>query len=152
MTIVSAKPTIFISYSHEDDPEQPREGEERWLTFVLTYLQPAIKDGIFDVWVDSHMVGGADWNSEIETRVRACDIFILLVSIHSMASDYIVDKEIAIIRERQTAGDDVHFYPLLLTHDRATDTLCTDHWPRMTASPSMGKRARRQRLLLGQYC
>jgi len=32
-----------------------------------------------------------------------------------MASDYIVDKEIAIIRERQAKGEDVHFYPLLLT-------------------------------------
>lgn len=32
-----------------------------------------------------------------------------------MASDYIVDKEIAIIRERQASGEDVYFYPLLLT-------------------------------------
>ena len=32
-----------------------------------------------------------------------------------MASDYIVDKEIAIIRERQAKGEPVHFYPLLLT-------------------------------------
>ena len=32
-----------------------------------------------------------------------------------MASDYIVDREIAIIRERQAKGEDVHFYPLLLT-------------------------------------
>jgi hypothetical protein len=32
-----------------------------------------------------------------------------------MASDYIVDKEIAIIRERQARGEDVWFYPLLLT-------------------------------------
>ena len=115
MIIVSAKPIIFISYSHKDEPEQPREGEEPWLSFVRTYLQPSIKDGIFDLWVDSHMVGGTIWDSEIESKLRACDIFILLVSAHSMASDYIVDKEIAIIRERQTAGDDVHFYPLLLT-------------------------------------
>jgi hypothetical protein len=32
-----------------------------------------------------------------------------------MASDCIVDKEIAIIRERQRNGEDVHFYPLLLS-------------------------------------
>jgi hypothetical protein len=37
------------------------------------------------------------------------------VSRHSTASDYIVDKEIAIIRRRQANGEEVHFYPLLLT-------------------------------------
>src|SRR5258705_5314471 len=39
----------------------------------------------------------------------------MLVSANSMASDYIVDKEIAIIRERQAKNDPVHFFPLLLT-------------------------------------
>jgi hypothetical protein len=32
-----------------------------------------------------------------------------------MSSDYVVDKEISIIRDRQAKGEDVHFYPLLLT-------------------------------------
>jgi hypothetical protein len=61
------------------------------------------------------MKGGADWEREIERKLRACDVFILLVSRHSMASDYIVDKEIAVIRERHANGEAVHFYPLLLT-------------------------------------
>jgi TIR domain len=61
------------------------------------------------------MTGGAKWEKEIEDKLRACDIFILLVSASSMASDYIIDKEIAIIRERQAQGESVHFYPLLLT-------------------------------------
>jgi tetratricopeptide (TPR) repeat protein len=110
-----AKPIVFISYSHKDEPEHPRDGEIQWLSFVRTYLQPAVKHGVFDLWVDQHMPGGTDWDREIEKRLRACDIFILLVSANSMASDYIVDKEIAIIRERQAKGEPVHFYPLLLT-------------------------------------
>ena len=61
------------------------------------------------------MPGGADWEREIAVRSRACDIFILLVSRHSLSSRYVVDREIAIIRERQANGEDVHFYPLLLT-------------------------------------
>ena len=32
-----------------------------------------------------------------------------------MASNYIIDKEIAIARERQAKGENLHFYPLLLT-------------------------------------
>jgi hypothetical protein len=79
-------------------------------------LKPAIKHGVFEFWVDRHMRGGVDWDPEIERRLRECDIFILLVSRYSMASDYIVDREIATIRERQNKGEDVHFYPLLLTH------------------------------------
>jgi hypothetical protein len=109
------KPIIFISYSHKDEPEHPRDGEVQWLSFVRTYLQPAVKHGVFNLWVDRHMMGGADWDPEIERNLRECDIFILLVSPHAMASDYIIDKEIAIIRERQARREAVHFYPLLLT-------------------------------------
>jgi hypothetical protein len=114
MSDASTKPLIFISYAHADEPEKPADGQVQWLSFVRTFLQPAVKNGIFALWVDRHMTGGAKWQREIEDKLRACDIFILLVSANSMASDYIVDKEIAIIRERQAKGDDVHFYPLLL--------------------------------------
>jgi hypothetical protein len=110
-----AKPIIFISYAHADEPDKPAEGEVKWLTFVQSFLQPAVKHGVFELWVDRQMRGGADWDPEIERKLRACDIFVLLVSRFSTASDYIVDKEMAIVRERQTKGEDVHFYPLLLT-------------------------------------
>ena len=111
----SAKPVIFISYSHKDEPDHPRDCEVKWRTFVTDYLQPAVKFGIVDIWVDQHLKGGDDLDPEIERKLNACDIFILLVSAHSMASNYIVDKEIAITRERQAKGEEVHFYPLLLT-------------------------------------
>jgi formylglycine-generating enzyme required for sulfatase activity len=115
MSADSNKPVIFISYSHKDEPEHPRDGEIQWLSFVLTFLKPAVKHGIFSFWFDRHMVGGTDWDAEIERNLCDCDIFVLLVSANSMASDYIVDREIAIIRERQAKGSSVHFYPLLLT-------------------------------------
>ena len=111
----SIKPIIFISYSHKDEPEKPADGEIQWLSFVRVKLQPAVKNGVFDLWVDREMMVGDDWQPEIEAKLRACDIFILLVSDNSMSSDYIVDKEIPIIRERQAKGDGVHFCPLLLT-------------------------------------
>jgi hypothetical protein len=111
----TAKPVIFISYSHRDEPEHPREGEVQWLSFVRTYLQPAIKDGIFDLFVDEHLPGGADLKPEIERKLLACDIFILLISANSTSSDYIVDTEIKITRDRESKGEDVCFYPILLT-------------------------------------
>ena len=111
----SSKPVIFISYSHKDEPEKLGPDDFRWLSFVQEFLQPAVNNGIFDLWNDRELKGGDDWDPEIENKLRACDIFILLVSARSMASHYIVDKEIAIIRERQVKGEPVHFYPLLLT-------------------------------------
>jgi hypothetical protein len=115
MSTESTKPILFISYAHADEPDKPVEGEVQWLSFVRRYLQPAVKDGIFDLWVDRQMMGGANLDPEIDRKLRACDIFILLVSANSMASNYIVDKEITIIRERQAKGENVYFYPLLLT-------------------------------------
>ncbi len=109
------KPIIFISYAHADEPERPAEGEVKWLSFVTGYLRPALKHGAVEIWIDRLMRGGDSVDPEIERKLRACDIFILLVSRHSLSSDYIVDKEIALIRERQAKGEDVHFYPLVLT-------------------------------------
>jgi hypothetical protein len=109
------KPVIFISYSHKDEPEKPSGGEIQWLSFVRTYLQPAVKHGIVDLFDDQRLTGGAELDPEIEKRLRTCDIFLLLISAHSLASNYIVDKEISITRERQSKGEDIHFYPLLLT-------------------------------------
>jgi TIR domain len=107
------KPLIVISCAHADEPEHPAEGEVKRLPFVTGYLRPAIKQGAVVLWIDRLMPGGADWEREIGEKLRACDIFILLVSRHSLSSDYVVDKEIAIIRERQAKGEDVHFYPLV---------------------------------------
>jgi hypothetical protein len=69
------KPVIFISYAHADEPDKPVDGEIKWLSFVQKYLQPAVKNGIFDLWVDRNMLGGADWDPEIEQKLRTCDIF-----------------------------------------------------------------------------
>jgi TIR domain/AAA ATPase domain len=108
----SAKPLVFISYAHLDEPDPPEQ--PRWLSFVMEFLRPGVKGRKYEVWMDRLMPGGADWNPEIEAKIRACDIFVLLVSTRSTGSDYIVDKEIPIVRERQRNNDGVYFYPLLL--------------------------------------
>jgi TIR domain len=105
------KPKIFISYAHEDGPE----GKAKWLPFVYSFLDPGIKDEAYIVWTDLLIRGGEDWNLKIEQKLRDCDIFIVLISRYSTSSSYIVDKEIAIIRHRQSKREDVHFYPILLT-------------------------------------
>jgi TIR domain/AAA ATPase domain len=108
---MSSKPLIFISYAHADEPPPPRI---QWLTFVMKYLRPAVKHGDFEVWTDRELEGGEQWEEKIEHNLRACHIFILLVSPNSMISNYIIDKEIRIAGERLAAGDDLRVYPLVL--------------------------------------
>ena len=70
----TAKPVIFISYSRKDEPEEPAAGEVPWLTYVQSCLAPAVKTGIFDLFVDQEMQIGIDWRPEIEAKLNACDI------------------------------------------------------------------------------
>ncbi len=109
----SAKPIIFISYAHADEPEKPRGEEVAWLTFVMKFLRPAVKSGEFAVWDDRKMPGGTKWNPEIQRHLRGCDIFVLLVSANSMASNYIIDKELEIACGREAKGE-IIIYPLLI--------------------------------------
>lgn len=115
MTGGSAKPVIFISYSHKDEPDNPGDGEVAWLSYVQSFLAPAVKNGVFEVWVDKHKKGGDKWDAEIKAKLAICDICILLASRHSLASDYVVKTEIKLILERQANGDKVRFYPILLS-------------------------------------
>ena len=113
----STRPLVFISYAHKDEPdlpEDPAAGKIRWLSFVMEFLQPGVEGRRYEVWIDEVMPIGADWNPEIEAKLRACDIFILLVSTRSTGSDYVRNKEIPIIRERQKSDEAVHFCPLLI--------------------------------------
>ena len=109
----SIKPVIFISYAHADEPEKPRDEEIQWLSFVMKFLRPAVKFGEFRIWVDPQIPAGTPWDPEIEQHLEACSVFLLLVSANSMASDYIIDKELAIARRRQAAGA-MQIYPLLV--------------------------------------
>jgi hypothetical protein len=114
MTGKTAKPVIFISYSHLDDPEKPGEGEVRWLSFVQKFLRPLEKQGVFKVWDDRKIRGGVGWRNEIETQLNACDVCILLVSPNSLSSDFILDDEMKRMLERRKK-EGAHIYPIVIT-------------------------------------
>jgi tetratricopeptide (TPR) repeat protein len=108
------KPVIFISYSHKDEPERTPEGDIHWLNEIQSYLAPAA-NGTFELWNDEDMAGGADWEKEIKAKLAVCDICILFVSRHSLASKYAIEVEIATILERQKNGHNVQIYPIVLS-------------------------------------
>ena len=113
----STRPLVFISYAHKDEPDPPEDlaaGKIRWLSFVMDFLRPGVEGRRYEVWIDEVMPIGADWNPEIEAKLRACDIFVLLVSTRSTGSNYVRNKELPIIRARQQSDEGVHFCPLLI--------------------------------------
>jgi TIR domain len=115
MADTSRKSLIFISYAHADEPDKGIDGAEKWLSFVTNFLKAAAIQDVIEIWTDNMMLGGEEWDPEIERKLRECDIFLLLISVNSLSSDYIIRREIEVVRERQTNGEDVRFYPLLLT-------------------------------------
>ena len=114
MSTPALKPIIFISYADADEPEMPADGDIKWLSFVTGHLRPAEEIGAFEIWTEP-LVADGDLDPVVERKLRACDIFVPLVSPHSLAFETVVDRQIAIIRERQGRGEDVYLYPLLLT-------------------------------------
>jgi tetratricopeptide (TPR) repeat protein len=110
----TARPVIFISYCHLDEPKNPGPKDERWLTFVQSHLQPAVKHGIYDLWVDEDIPGGGAWRTEITKKLEECDVCVLLVSRHSLASDFIIDVEVETLRKRKEKGE-AEIFPIVLT-------------------------------------
>ncbi len=112
---LSPTPLVFISYAQADEPEKPSDGDTQWLSFLTSFLRVAEKRGVVEIWTDRMMLGGEEWGPEIERKLRACDIFLLLISPNSMSSDYLIRREMEVVRERRDKGEEIHFYPLLLT-------------------------------------
>ena len=88
------KPRVFISYSHHDD------AAKEMLVLKLKVLQTA---GLVDYWLDHNLTAGEEWNRAITTQLEEMDVFLLLVSDHSLTSKY-VETEIARALERRAQG------------------------------------------------
>ena len=114
MPTLPSKPIIFISYAPADEPEKPVDGEVKWLSFVTGHLRAAEEIGALEIWTEP-LAPGADLGPEAQRKLRACDVFAPLVSTHSLAFGAVVGRQIAIIRERQSRGEGVALYPLMLT-------------------------------------
>lgn len=68
---------IFISYSRKD-----RE--------FIEFLEPRIHNiyGYASLWYDRAIQGGDDWWKRIVTEIRECQLFLFLVSNHSVESEF----------------------------------------------------------------
>jgi hypothetical protein len=80
--------TVFVSYSHKD-----RAFFER----LMVHLRPLAK--LIDVWADTRISAGDDWQREVQRGLGRATIAILLVSADFLASDFIINNELPTILE-----------------------------------------------------
>ncbi len=75
---------IFISYSKSD---------VKYRDEFKKHFYPLKRQSLIDTFDDSDL-GFGEWNSVILKKIEECDIFVCLVSIDFLNTDYIIDKEL----------------------------------------------------------
>ena len=112
----TAKPVIFISYSHKDRP---------WLDYVRSFFEPLAMQWNLQIWDDQKLRIGDDWRGDIYSAVDACRVFIVLVSRYALASTFIKDEEVGRVLKRPKG--EVQLCPIVVTPYYARPLPWLDH-------------------------
>ena len=98
-----AHPRIFVSHSHAD--AKPKER-------LLKHLEVLSDAAEFEVWSDSQIVAGEEWEPSIGKALHEASIAILLISADFLTSSFIRHKEIPTLLQRRES-EDLRLYPIL---------------------------------------
>lgn len=90
----SDNPRIFISYSHHG--EGPK-----WKALLVRHLGVFDHHHLLDVWQDGKIRVGSDWNDDIMQAMSSSRLAVLLLTKESLESEYILNTEFPLLRERQ---------------------------------------------------
>lgn len=92
---------VFVSYSHED-----------YDTIARDVIHGLIKNG-YRIWYDAGIHHG-DWSDQIEEKINKAHAFVVLLSKHSVESEY-VNREILQFCNRKVEDiNDLNFIPIWL--------------------------------------
>lgn len=92
----AAAPRAFFSYSKAD-------GEH--LKTFQKHLRPLERSGKIELWDDRKILPGEEWDESIREALATADIIFLLLSPDFLATDYVVETEIAEAMRRHEAGE-----------------------------------------------
>ncbi len=96
MDSTTTRPTVFVSYSHED---------EAWKNRLVKQLRVLELEGDLEVWDDRRISVGDDWLPEIEAAMARCRAAVLLISADFLTSKFILGTEVPeILRRREADG------------------------------------------------
>lgn len=85
----------FIIYARSDE-EYKRQ--------LLLHLRPLVVSRLLTVWHDGDILAGEDWEKAIKKELEASELVIVLVSVHSLNSDFIRSEELRTALSRLDAG------------------------------------------------
>src|SRR5580704_13353766 len=95
---------VFYSYSHLDAGLRERLG---------TYLAPLRRQTKIEEWHDRKIEPGANWDTEISSRLESAHLILLLLSADFLNSDYCFGVEVEKALARLKRGE-VKVVPILL--------------------------------------
>ena len=98
------KPSIFVSYSHQNKRLKKR---------IETHLKATGVE--IDVWSDTKIQAGDDWYDEIKTAMEKASIAVLIITADFLASDFILKEEIPkLLQRREEEG--MIIFPIIAKH------------------------------------
>lgn len=109
---------IFLSYAREDQRR-------------VKPIYDLLKNAGFMPWMDVHnLVGGMEWEAQIEREIKHCDMFLIFLSLHSVYKRGIIQKEIrtALRKAEEYLPGDIFIVPVLLEPCEVPDALGKYHW------------------------
>jgi tetratricopeptide (TPR) repeat protein len=119
-------PTVFISYSRED---------EEWKDRLLDHLGVLREQGLLDLWDDRQIGAGEDWYQKIQTAMNAASVAILLVSAKSLTSKFILREEVSHLLQRRDK-EGLRIFPIIV---KSCPWQQVDWLSRMQVRPRDGK-------------
>ncbi|MEN3336239.1 MAG: hypothetical protein V7641_5604 [Blastocatellia bacterium] len=95
---------IFFSYAHKD---------ERLRDQMADHLAHLERQGAIERWHDRQIPPSSEWNGEIDARLNAADIILLLITAKFIASHYCYAVEMPRAMERHERGE-ARVIPIIL--------------------------------------
>jgi len=95
---------VFVSYSRSD---------ARWLKRLLVHLRPLERNRQVEVWDDTRIKPGQNWNNEIAAALTGSNVAVLLVSADFLASEFIATEELPALLRAATQRD-CRIFPVIV--------------------------------------
>ena len=117
--VTESKPAVFLSYASEDADAAAR-------------ICAALRDAGIEVWFDrSELRGGDAWDAAIRRQIKACALFIPIISHHShdRAEGYFrLEWKLAVDRSHLIAADKPFLVPVVIDDTRDDDSRVPDRF------------------------
>lgn len=101
-----SKPSIFISYSHQD---------ERFKDHLSKQLRVLQLEKLLDAWDDRQIEFGDDWHPRILNAINSATAAVLLISADFLTSKFIATEEIPILLRRRES-DGLKLFPVIVKY------------------------------------